>query len=101
MSSRKKDFVGLITFMPGYEKNVWKSEWFGETTMHKFEDIEIMIPVKYDEVLRQEYNDYMTIPTIKGENIHGECYFDLNKSYKEYQNIDKKEFEKLFEQIDY
>lgn len=95
MSSRKKEFVGLITFMPGYEKNVWKSGWFDETTMHKFEDIEIMIPVKYDEVLRQEYNDYMTIPTVKGENIHGECYFDLNKSYKEYQNIDKKEFENL------
>lgn len=101
MSSRKKDFVGLITFMPGYKKNVWKSDWFDETIMHKFEDTEIMIPVKYDEVLRQEYNDYMTIPTVKGENIHGECYFDLNKSYKEYQNIDKKEFEKLFEQIDY
>lgn len=101
MASRKKDFVGLITFMPGYEKNIWKAEWLEKVTKHRFEDIEIMIPVKYDEVLKQEYNDYMTIPSIKGESMHGECYFDLNKSYKEYQNIDKKEFDALFKQIDY
>ena len=101
MASKSRDKVGFVTFMPGYEKNIWESQWFNEAISHRFEDIDIMIPKCYDEVLRKEYNEYMSIPKIKGQNIHGECYFDFENTYKDYQDISKKEFIKLFKNIKY
>ncbi len=93
--------VALITFMPGYKKNVWNKEWFNEYEYHKFMDIEIRIPKNYDEILRTEFNNYMEYPKDLGGSIHGECFFDLDKSYKKYENISKSDFDKLFNNIDY
>ncbi|MDE5565945.1 MAG: LicD family protein, partial [Anaeroplasmataceae bacterium] len=92
--------VGLPSFAPGYEKNVWDKSLFDETIELPFEDIMISVPLHYDEVLRHEYGDYMSIPENKMEGSeHGKCYFDCDKSYLEYKNISKEEFDKmLFEQ---
>lgn len=89
--------LGLPTFAPCYEKNVWDKSLFEETIEWPFEDIMISIPLRYDEVLRVEYGDYMVIPENKTDgSIHGKCYFDCDKSYLEYQNISKEEFDKMF-----
>ena len=98
---KNQNKVALITFMPGYMKNVWNKEWFNEFEYHQFEDIQIRIPKAYDEVLKTEFNNYMEFPKNLGGSIHGECYFDLEKSYKEYKNISKEEFDKLFDNITY
>lgn len=95
MKSKHKDNVGLITFMPGNQKNVWDAKWFDEVILHKFEDMEIFIPSSYDEVLKTEYGDYMQIPSDKGGNIHGECFFDLDNPYVKYIDLDKESFNKL------
>lgn len=51
---------------------------------HKFENIELPIPQGYDDVLRQEYGDYMQLPPIGDRGGHGdEIMFDSEKSYKE------------------
>ncbi len=97
----KSNKVALITFMPGYMKNVWNSEWFDEFEYHKFEDIEIRIPKAYDPVLKTEFNNYMEYPKDLGGSIHGTCYFDLDKSYKDYSDISKEDFYKLFDNINY
>lgn len=87
--------VALISFMPGYERNVWKKSWFDNTILHKFEDIEVAIPEAYDEVLRTEFGDYMQIPEDKGGSIHGSCYFDTQTPYKDYENYSAKQIEEL------
>lgn len=91
----KTNTVALISFMPGYERNVWDKAWFDNAVMHKFEDIEIAVPEKYDEVLRTEFGDYMRIPEDKGGSIHGSCYFDTDKSYTNYLNCSGKQIEDL------
>ena len=96
--NHKTNTVALVSFMPGYGKNVWDKEWFNETTTCKFEDIEIAIPVKYDEVLRTEFGDYMQLPKdLNDGSMHGTCYFDTEKSYREYLDISHKEFNNLFD----
>lgn len=100
-SAKSKENVGLVSFMPGYEHNIWPTNWFDEATTHKFEDIDIMIPVKYDDVLKREFGNYMEIPENKNGSMHGTCYFDLDKTYKEYENITKEEFINLFKSINY
>ena len=89
------DTVALISFMPGYEKNVWDKALFDNAVMHKFEDIEIAIPEKYDAVLRLEFGDYMQIPKDLGGSIHGKCFFDTGKSYKKYLNYTSKQIDNL------
>ena len=39
-----------------------KREWFAETTWLKFEDIEVPVPIKYKEILKEIYGDYMELP---------------------------------------
>lgn len=48
-----------------------------------FEFIEVPIPRKYDEMLRQQYGDYMRIPKNKGENMHGALIISTEHSYDE------------------
>lgn len=98
--NHKTNTVALVSFMPGYEKNVWDKDWFNETINCKFEDIEIAIPVKFDEVLRKEFGDYMRIPKNKTSgNMHGECFFDTEKSYKEYLEISHEEFKDIISNL--
>lgn len=86
----KTQTVALVSFMPGYEKNIWDKKLFDKTVLHKFEDIEIAIPENYDGVLRHEFGDYMKIPEdLNSGSIHGKCYFDTEKSYKEFVDFNK------------
>ncbi len=90
------DTVAVITFAPGNEATVWKAKLFEKSTSHAFEDITLTIPENYDEVLKKEYGNYMEIPQCKlGGSMHT-CYFDVEKSYKEYENISEYEFNQLF-----
>ncbi len=91
--------VALISFLPGYEKNVWSENLFAETTKCKFENLEINIPLHYDEVLKKEFNDYMQIPEDKGGSIHGKCFFDTKRPYTHYLNLTTREFDELFEKF--
>ena len=93
----KQSTVSIPTFLPGYEKEVWEEQWFNEMIDHKFEDIEIAIPKKYDEVLRKEYGDYFVIPEDKGGAMHGTCYFDCETPFSQYKGITKEQFDQLFE----
>lgn len=92
----KQSLVSIPTFLPGYEKEVWQENWFDEMVDHKFEDIEMAIPAKYDEVLRKEYGDYFVIPEDKGGTMHGQSYFDCDTPFDQYKNITKEEFDQLF-----
>ena len=41
-----------------------RSEEIEELLLHPFEDIEVMIPAKYDQILKRIYGDYMKLPPI-------------------------------------
>ncbi len=93
-----KNYLGAISFGLGGIGDIYPKEWMGEVELHKFEDYNFYILKHFDDVLSQQYGDYMKFPKDKNINgsIHGDCYFDFDKSYKEYQNISINEFESLF-----
>jgi len=58
---------------------------FGSGTIATFENMQVVIPEKYDDYLSRLYGDYMTLPPV--EKRIGHHYFDvadMHKSYKEY-----------------
>lgn len=61
------NITNLVTWrtMPQY---CLKKEWYDETKYVPFEHIKILIPGKYDEVLKAEYGDYMTIRRFAAEH---------------------------------
>lgn len=56
-------------------------EWYDETVMLPFEDIEVPAPAGYHEVLTALYGDYMK-PS-KQPNEHGQVLFDTERPYTE------------------
>lgn len=58
-----------------------KLEWYSDTLYMPFEDIMIPVPIGYDEILKNEYGDYMT--PVKAPTMHGSVIFDPDRSYIE------------------
>ena len=47
------------------DKRVFTRKDIEETELHKFEDIEVLIPKAYDKILTRIYGDYMKMPPIE------------------------------------
>lgn len=56
-------------------------DWYSETILMPFEDIQMPVPIGYDEILKNQYGDYMT--PVKAPNMHGTTIFDTDRSYKD------------------
>ena len=56
-------------------------DWYSETILMPFEDIQMPVPIGYDEILKNQYGDYMT--PVKAPNMHGTTIFDPDRPYKE------------------
>ena len=92
------DVIGAVAFGANIQRNVWNAKDFETVIPHAFEDTVMPVPANYDKVLRVQYGDYLKIPENKGGTIHGQAFFDTERSYKEYSGITKKEFKELFAQ---
>lgn len=64
-----------------YHKYMRDIEWYRDTIMLPFEDMEMPVPIDYDKILRTQYGDYMK--PVKAPSNHGTMIVDLNKTYKE------------------
>lgn len=58
--------------------------YFDKVEYMPFEFIKLPISVDYDEMLRNEYGDYMVFK--KGASAHGDMIIDTDRSYTEYIN---------------
>ena len=58
-----------------------KKEWYADTIFMPFEDIQMPVPIGYDEILRNQYGDYMT--PVKAPSLHGGVIFDTERPYTE------------------
>lgn len=58
-----------------------KEKQYSDTIYMPFEDIQMPVPVGYDEILTNQYGDYMT--PIKAPSLHGSVIFDTERSYTE------------------
>ncbi len=65
-----------------------RAEWLSGTVWLKFEDMELPAPVGYEEVLRNQYGDYMT--PVRGGSMHGGVRFEVDRDYREVRREWKK-----------
>ena len=77
-------YVGYV-WSRNINKLIFRKEWFESTIEVPFEDTSIKIPVGYDLYLKQQFNNYMSLPPKEGRvNTHN-GFIKFNESYKFYQ----------------
>lgn len=76
------EMMGPITFDAFREKGYRKSDSFNQVIFLPFEFCTIPVCKNYDEVLKNNYGDYRRFEM--GASYHGEIFFDVNKSYRDY-----------------
>ena len=92
----EKDFYyDYLAFKPFRTLKI-KPSAFSEFIDHQFEYTTIKIPKNYNDALVPEYGeDYMVRK--KAPNGHGNLFLDPKKSYIYYENLNRKEYNKLFD----
>lgn len=73
------NYVGEISLH--LRMHIFNRKLFEKTLYMPFEDMEIPVPVGYDEILRLNYGDYMT--PVKAPSGHGNFLFDTERSYRD------------------
>lgn len=67
-------------------QNPYPMEWFSDVKKHKFEDIEINLPVGAEQYLTQVFGDYIKLPPVSERHPrHNTVKVDLNNSYRIYK----------------
>lgn len=71
-----------VVYSTTFKSDIFPREYFEETFMHAFEDIEVPLPKGIDAALRQLFGDYMTPPP--EDKRHGANGFPCS-AYKDYR----------------
>lgn len=90
-NKKKTKRWGLVSTFYEFPNLYYNKEDFKEVITVPFEYTDAQIPAAYDSVLKTQYGDWHKL--VKGSNCHGEVFFDVDKSWKEYIN----QFEKYKE----
>ena len=82
-NNEKTKECGAIGFIQNGKK--YENEWFDKYIEIDFEYLKVKIIEKYDAFLTKQYGEYMKIPENKSGSMHGNVFFDTDKSYLEYE----------------
>ena len=82
LEKNKTKRVSVISFDPGNKKLVWDRTWFDKTVELPFEDITILGPHMYDEVLTSQFGDWHQF--VKGTSLHSGLNFSVDTDYRDY-----------------
>lgn len=66
----ESEFVAVQSTDANCLKQVMKCHVYSETAMCKFENLDVIIPGGYDEMLRTIYGDYMKLPPVEQQVSH-------------------------------
>ena len=81
------DYKFILCTVYPYLKNVFRAQDFKDITFCRFENLIIPIPIGYDRILQNTYNDYHQFPPIeKRGEWHSGIIVDTDKEYKFYLN---------------
>ncbi|GAA2925379.1 LicD family protein [Enterococcus raffinosus] len=91
MMKYKSTTTGFVTELcvgPRYMGNVYPEKDFSAAKKTAFEDVELPIPIGYDNYLSSVFGDYMKLPPENQRVAHHETAFiDPDNSYKKYEGI--------------
>ncbi|OTO76643.1 MULTISPECIES: LicD family protein [unclassified Enterococcus] len=87
-NSTTTGFVTELCVGPKYMGNVYPEKDFSAAKKTAFEDVELPIPIGYDNYLSNVFGDYMRLPPENQRTAHHETVFiDPDNSYKKYKDI--------------
>lgn len=66
-NSRGTNFYGFFSGRYRFKQSIYKKELYQDSIRVPFEDTELPVPKKYDELLSQVFGDYMTPPPTKDQ----------------------------------
>lgn len=65
-SKKKSNKIYCVNYYGAWgRREIVKKSYFGEGTIKKFENMELVIPANYDKYLKTLYGDYMVLPTVE------------------------------------
>ena len=68
--------------------NLYDALWFSDVKKHKFEDVEINLPIGAAKYLTPYFGDYMQLPPEKSRHpVHNTKLIDLEHPYTRYKGI--------------
>lgn len=90
------EFVFVCNALPyDFKRLIWPSHCFEKSVKHKFENMEVEIPVGYDEVLTKTYGDYMSFPPVKDRGAKNtQIFFDPDRSYTYYTQMNDEDLDR-------
>lgn len=84
--------VSIISWSEN-ERYIREKAWYRDVMYLPFEDIEIPVPIDYDNILKKQFGDYM-IP-VKGQSMHGtSLVMDTEHSYLDYLPVLRRQYKK-------
>ena len=75
----------IILTIVKYSRKTLLRKSFDKIEYHTFENLQLPIPVGFDNVLKTEYGNYMELPPVEAREGHNTTVFDADKPYTEYQ----------------
>lgn len=81
MNDNSTERVGLTSFKTFAPRLIWKREWFAESVEMPFENITVVAPSKFEEILTATYGDWRT--PVKDAAFHGTYVIDPDVPYTE------------------
>lgn len=75
-------YIAELLWLKLGDKHIWREDWYRQTLLFPFEMTSILVPIDYDNYLQAHYGDWHKF--VKGGSIHGDIFFDTEKSYVEY-----------------
>ena len=66
----------------------YDAQWFSDVKKHKFEDVEINLPIGAEKYLRQYFGDFMQLPPEEFRHpVHKTKLIDLEHPYTQYKGV--------------
>lgn len=66
----KTVYCGELTYMPYGYKEIYRSEWIEKTIRMAFENIELNVPIGYDDFLKTTFGNYLDLPPVEKRVTH-------------------------------
>ena len=91
------DYMFICNALPyDYNRLIWPARCFEKSVKHKFESLEVEIPVGHDEILTKTYGDYMSFPPVKDRGAKNtQIFFDPDLPYTYYTQMNDKDLERV------
>lgn len=85
-NNKQTDFITMFNgSIYGYERTLFLKTDFEKTAMLEFEGYFFPVPIGYKNVLKIEYNDFMTLPPKEARGLHHNIIFDMDTPYQDFK----------------